>query len=410
MSLVFRLLILLLIIVVIEFYFFKKINSSIKAVFRSISNSKRKIILWAFVIFLNLYPAIGIVYLAYYAASGSTPVFPPPFFLFDLFIQFPFWIFVLVVVQFIVIFLPIDVLRVVLFPLYKSNKERVKIWISRIQLVALVFFVVYVPVRTAYDYYFVSTRIVEYKKENLPKALHGFKIVFISDVQADRYTNASRLKNFIDKINFASPDLVLIAGDLITSTPDYIKVSAEFLGGIESKYGVFSCVGDHDNWAYRRDTERSLKEISEELTNYNIEMVDNQKREIIIDSNKIGITFVTNTYVESIKNNFLDTLTNGDNSDNLKIFLTHQPRQFLIDKAIERKYDLFLAGHTHGGQLSFLFPFINLSPTLFETKYVRGDFYFGNMLAIVTRGLGMSLVPLRYNSTPEITVIVIYSK
>jgi predicted MPP superfamily phosphohydrolase len=74
---------------------------------------------------------------------------------------------------------------------------------------------------------------------------------------------------------------------------------------------------------------------------------------------------------------------------------------------LKNNYDLFLAGHTHGGQITFLFPFINLSPTLFETKYVRGDFKFNNMLMIVNRGLGMSLVPLRYNSTPEVTVIVL---
>jgi predicted MPP superfamily phosphohydrolase len=68
---------------------------------------------------------------------------------------------------------------------------------------------------------------------------------------------------------------------------------------------------------------------------------------------------------------------------------------------------LFLAGHTHGGQITMLFPFLHLSPTRFETKYQRGDFHFGSMLMIVTRGLGMSLAPIRYNSTPEVTLIIL---
>jgi len=44
---------------------------------------------------------------------------------------------------------------------------------------------------------------------------------------------------------------------------------------------------------------------------------------------------------------------------------------------------------------------------MIETKYIRGNFWFGDMLMIVTRGLGMSLAPVRYNSTPEITLIKI---
>ena len=73
-------------------------------------------------------------------------------------------------------------------------------------------------------------------------------------------------------------------------------------------------------------------------------------------------------------------------------------------------YDLFLAGHTHGGQITILFPFVNLTPTLLETKYVKGDFTFDDMNIVVTRGLGMSLAPVRYNSTPEVTLIVLKNK
>jgi predicted MPP superfamily phosphohydrolase len=47
---------------------------------------------------------------------------------------------------------------------------------------------------------------------------------------------------------------------------------------------------------------------------------------------------------------------------------------------------------------------------MFETKYIRGDFWFGDMLMIINRGLGMSLAPIRYNSTPEITLIVLQNE
>ncbi len=97
----------------------------------------------------------------------------------------------------------------------------------------------------------------------------------------------------------------------------------------------------------------------------------------------------------------------SSNKAEFKIFLTHQPQEFLINSALKNKYDLFLAGHTHGGQITLVFPFIQLTPTLIETRFVKGDFYFNDMLAVVCGGLGMSLAPVRYNSTPEIVVITL---
>jgi predicted MPP superfamily phosphohydrolase len=269
------------------------------------------------------------------------------------------------------------------------------------------FFIFYVPLRIIYDYNSVSIRIKEYKVKNLPKDLENFKITFIADVQADRYTDPKRLFRFISKVNATHPDLVLIAGDVITSTPDYIKTAAEYIGKIKSVYGIYSCVGDHDNWAYREDTKRSVREITEALDKYNVEMINNGRKVIKVGNAEIEITFITNTYVETINDSELDNLTDDKADYDLKIFLVHQPRQRLVDQTLKHGYNLFLAGHTHGGQITFLFPFFNLTPTLFETKYVRGDFEFGKMLMIVTRGLGMSLVPLRYNSTPEVTLIVL---
>jgi predicted MPP superfamily phosphohydrolase len=93
-----------------------------------------------------------------------------------------------------------------------------------------------------------------------------------------------------------------------------------------------------------------------------------------------------------------------------KIFIIHQPEGPAIKIAERNNYNLLLAGHTHGGQITFLFPFKNISPTMLETKYVKGVFHLNKMTMIVTSGLGMSLLPIRYNSTPEITIINLRKK
>lgn len=407
MSFTLRLVIVALLSFVIQFYFISGITGSLKTAFPGINRKCLKMVVWSALVFANLYLIIALFYLIYNQFSVSRAVFPPPLKSFDYIIQFPFWIYILIVVQSILFFAIVDVFRFILILFSKKLNSKLKFHFAAARLIIALLFIIYVPIRTYYDYSTVSTRIVEYKKEGLPERMHNFKIVLISDVQADRYTDEIRLSRYIEAVNNTNPDLVLIAGDVITSTPDYINVAAEQLGKIQSKYGVYSCVGDHDNWAYRQDTERSLREIKAALISRNVRMIDNEKLILPVDSSRIGITFITNTYVERIEREIIDSLTNHLNGEDLRIFLTHQPRDFLIEQAGDSNYDLFFAGHTHGGQLTFFFPFINLTPTLIETRYVKGDFHIGDMLAIVNRGLGMSLAPIRYNSTPEITLIVL---
>ena len=399
-----RIIIFAALLFLIEFYFFKRIFNSVKTVFSGFLLIKHKKVGVLLTVFLNIYP-LFLIFAWTYASVSKTRILVPINTLFDYFILYPFWIYIFVVVQSILFFLLLDIIRLILFPLYRIIRAKVNIYQSAAVLIITAVFVVYVPYSVIYDYYNVQVRTVNYAGEDLPKELDGLKIVLIADVQADRYTDNARLGKYISLVNRQFPDLVLIGGDVITSTPDFINTAAKYLGKLKSRYGVFSCVGDHDNWAYGRNYSRSLREVKQALAKQNVMMFDNKDTVLNIGGRNVLITFITNTYVEHINKSELNILTNGTKKYALKILLTHQPRQNVVSQAVNNNYDLFFAGHTHGGQVTFLFPFLNLTPTLLETKYVRGNFVFGKMLIIVNRGLGMSLVPLRYNSEPEITII-----
>lgn len=396
------------VLTILEYYFTRKLNRAFKTLFPIYPVRKKKIIIYSFLVLLNLYPVVLIFNAVYAAITKQSVSFPQNNFA-DYLLLYPFWVLIILILQVSVLFLFVDLLKLLLYPVYKKHKQKLYPVQVKIFLALVVFFAVYIPARVIYDYNFVDVRQVEYKKNNLPKDLEGFKIAFIADVQADRYTDEKRLQRYVDKINSQNPDLVLIAGDVITSSSDYIKTAGKFIGKINSKNGTYSCVGDHDNWAYRRDYVRSLREVKESLQNNTVEMPDNELRYIDFDSSRIGITFITHNYVTKISETTLRNISSSNKAD-FKIFLTHQPQEFLINRAVKDKYDLFLAGHTHGGQITLLFPFIQLTPTIFETKYIKGDFVFNNTLAIICGGLGMSLAPIRYNSTPEIVMITLKSK
>jgi len=398
-----RVIIAVVLLFLLEYYFVKKLKDVFKNLFSRFSTKNQKIFIYVFLVILNLYPVLLIVNSIYAAITKQSPWFPDSNWL-DYLLIYPFWFLFILVLQLVAYYLVLDLIKLIVFPLYKKNKEKFSKYESIIFLILLLFFVVYIPARIIYDYSSVDVNHISFYKKNLPEELNNFKIAFISDIQADRYTDDKRLKNFIVKVNDEKPDLILIAGDVITSTPDYINKAAEYIGMLKAEYGVYSCIGDHDNWAYRQDTKKSVREITAELKKYNVSMINDNSIIIPVDNSDIGVTFVTNTYVESISKDILNNLTKSNTGD-LKIFLTHQPRNETIKAAEKNNYDLYLAGHTHGGQITLLFPFIQLTPTLVETTFIKGVRHYGNMLAIVTRGLGMSLAPVRYNSTPEIVII-----
>ncbi len=402
-----RLLIVLIFFGIIQYYFLKR---SIKALKNTaiLKNTK-----WVSIVFLAIMQSYPLTIFSYFIYINYIEQvnfrFPGSLFL-DIIIIFPFWILFTIMMQACLLYIPVDLVKLLYVKLRKSHSTSENHLADYLILAILLFSILYVPLRVLYDFTNVKIKNTIYIKENLHKDLTDFNLVFISDVQADRYTNDFRLSKYVSEVNKLNPDLVLIGGDIITGSPVYIETSAKYLGKIKSKYGVYSCVGDHDNWAYRDDFERSKYEIKKALLNNNITMIDNGQKTLKHKNAEIGITFVTYTYVEKTNNGFVNALIGKHPISDINILLTHQPKKFILESAVKNKFDLMLAGHTHGGQLSFIFPGMFLSPTLFETSFVKGEFRFESLLFIVNSGLGMSLAPIRYNSVPEITHIVFRKK
>jgi len=401
MHLIARIIVFLLIILLVEIYFFRRLKKSFNRILPYRHALKRNIlIVWGI---LSIYPLFLII-VWIYSSINKTPVIFPQNSLFNYLILYPFWLTILIVVQCDLSFLILDFLKLVFLPLKKLKTKLLKFESAAVLLITAIF-IVYVPINVVYNYNTTQVRTVNYFKKNLPEQLNNFRIAFISDIHADQFTDSKRLQKYVTEVNKLNPDLVLVGGDFISSSPEYIQTAAEYIGKIKSQYGIYSCVGDHDNWAYRNDYKRSLLAIENALNQQNIKMFDNRDEVLNINNAKIDIVFITNTYVEHINRSTLNELTADTAKYDLKILLTHQPHNNVVQRAANTGFDLLLAGHTHGGQITFLFPFTNLTPTMLETRYIRGNFHFGRMLMVVTRGLGMSLVPLRYNSKPEITII-----
>ena len=93
-------------------------------------------------------------------------------------------------------------------------------------------------------------------------------------------------------------------------------------------------------------------------------------------------------------------------SDGYTILLYHRPE--LFDLYVDTEMDLVFSGHAHGGQ--FRLPFVGglVAPNQgFFPKYDAGQFTEENTTMIVSRGVGNSIIPIRFNNRPEIVLVTL---
>ena len=320
--------------------------------------------------------------------------------IFDRAFTYPFWIGIVLGAQLFIVVLAMDLLKLILLPIYRRKKARwqtVEAWTI---VIAVGLASLYVGARVYNDTFNLRTRSTELRVDNLPPGLSGLRIVHIADMQVDGRTGAGKLDPYINSINSLNPDLILFSGDAVTSGTSFIEQAAEAMGKLKARLGIFACVGDHDYFADR-------KLVVDLLQAKGIVVLENKTATLAVDDASIVITGETNVYRNNVSEQTVNKLAQQRSQAALSILLTHQPSTWLVRVAAEREYDLFLGGHTHGGQIVFPLPGFLLTGSTFETDYVTGFYRVGSMLVSINNGLGLTLAPIRYNAPAEVTLIVL---
>jgi predicted MPP superfamily phosphohydrolase len=356
---------------------------------------------FAVVIYLFIYPILGLIASLFNVKriisdmqDGNKVI--------DYFFMYPFWFGLVFVSQLGILLFGLEVVRFLISLVYKSHIVQLNMVHARLVLILTGATAFYVAVKIYLDTKTVKTIKIRLKIANLPDDLHGFRIAHISDIQADNRTVESRMERYINAVNRLEPDIVVFTGDLVTYGTEYIQIGAEMMGRLKSKYGVYACLGDHDYWSSPKHIIRSLKE-------HGVIILEDRNIPLSIKSARIYMTLVTNVYSKRPSREVLNTLANQGDGLPLKIFITHQPSREIIEFASKSRYDIFLAGHTHGGQVTLWLFGIKQAPALFETGYLSGQYRFDSMFINVNNGLGLTLAPIRYNAPAGVTLMELES-
>ena len=260
-------------------------------------------------------------------------------------------------------------------------------------------------------YEWLEHSIVQYNTTNVvyQKIPQGkeLKICLISDL----HNNRKNLTKLIKRIALFSPDMILIAGDLVDKHKQENKEAINFLNAVTTlSVPVYYSAGNH---------ELSLEENFPESWNAYLKALPN------------GVCFLDNASVRLPKNNkicitglslpreFYKKGTMYDKAEELpeisipqhefQILVAHHPEYV----SMYNKYaaDFIVSGHLHGGLLRL--PLIGgvVSPRLRLPKYDAGLMEISdNSKLFISRGLGSHTIPLRFFNRVEVNFLVLKKK
>ena len=248
----------------------------------------------------------------------------------------------------------------------------------------------------AYSFFesrWVKITEIAIKSVEIPDSFNGSKVLFLTDIHFGAYLTSGRLSRIVKQVNALHPDLILLGGDYVNRTSRHIEPVFRELGQLQSVFGTYGALGNHDHWADAALTRKMMLQ-------YGIQSVDNQSVWIRKGNDSIKIGGVGDWWedVQQPEN----TLKDLKPSD-FAILLSHNPDY--LDNFQSDRIDLTLSGHTHGGQITFFGWWAPILRSDFGQKYRYGIIHSGKMVSYISSGIGAVLVPFRFFCRPEIVVI-----
>ncbi|NLB91445.1 MAG: metallophosphoesterase [Clostridiales bacterium] len=241
---------------------------------------------------------------------------------------------------------------------------------------------------------------------SLSKDLQGLKIVYVSDIHQGTLFSQTKVNDLVAKINEHSPDLVLLGGDYGNTTAGAI-VFFQNLPAIQANLGTFAVLGNHDHEGASKDGIELLKSA---IRNTGIVPLVNETREIRYKSASFFVSGIDD-YVHGSPD--ISAVSSSVSQEDFVIFLTHTPDAFpeafnALDKNGHLHwFDLGLAGHTHGGQVTFFGTPLFRNYNLVSDKYLTGWLQENRAHTLVSNGVGTVILPARFFAKPQIHVITI---
>lgn len=244
--------------------------------------------------------------------------------------------------------------------------------------------------------------------EKLPANFHGFRIAQVSDLHNTELGENN--KNLLAMLRSARPDIIVITGDLIDSRNTDVGIALSFTEEAMKIAPCYYVTGNHEARVSQYNTLR------EGLMELGVITLENAWVEIQQGGEKVTLmgvddpSFQTDYLFgdeEAVMTQTLNNLT--WDKDSYTILLSHRPELFDVYEYMG--VDLVFSGHAHGGQ--FRLPFVGglVAPNQgFFPEYDSCLYTKNNTAMLVSRGIGNSIIPIRFNNRPEVILAELKSR
>ncbi len=247
--------------------------------------------------------------------------------------------------------------------------------------------------------FLIKVEKVVVKIKNLPASFAGYKIAMVSDLHVGFFSRPARLEQFSKVAQNTNPDLFVVCGDITDDDPHYLPKFLKSLECMDPYLLMLGVLGNHDVYANPQKTLNILE-------NSRLTMLVNEGMEVKRGDDVIWVAGVGDQGARrfgkwgSVAPDF-DKAIEKKPANAITVLMAHQPQGF--KQAKERKIELTLSGHTHGGQFGFKWLKWSLAKPFLH--YDMGLFDEDGCQLYVSAGTGFWVLPVRFGLNPEVSLI-----
>ena len=227
----------------------------------------------------------------------------------------------------------------------------------------------------------------------LPGNLSGRQILHLTDLHIESIDGLQ--EKVISSIRNIDPDITVITGDIRSRSFGPIEPSIRMMSRIMNfiEGHCYAVLGNHDSI-----------HMAPELEKMGIRVLMNESVTLEFNDNRIAVIGVDDPSDYKCDNltRALEKTRNCVLPADITVLLAHSPD--CINTACQENLDVYLCGHTHGGQICLPGGMPLRKNTDYDWEYCSGPWKKANTTGYTSRGIGTAVVPARFNCPPEITV------
>jgi hypothetical protein len=244
---------------------------------------------------------------------------------------------------------------------------------------------------------FLTVACAEIPIAELPAPFDGTRLLFVCDIHAGPFLSRGALARVFARLTTLEADVVIHGGDMATSNVREILPHEDAVGGLTAPLGVFAVFGNHDHYT------GDLAGVGRFFEACGVRVLNNDAIALSRGGARIALAGIDDWNIGRPDLD-LALARSGDVAPGAPIVLiSHNPDASL--EAAVRGVALTLSGHTHGGQVR-----IPGRPVLVRMSRFRldeGRFEHDGAHIVVSRGLGVSGIPLRIACSPEAVLVTL---